>query len=81
MRGAHGRESDAWWSISCLIVLGPGVIRRPLIEPLPDTEGVATPGYCFTYSTVLGILLYCITFCARIVVSFLFRGNVLREPY
>ena len=28
--GAHGREPDAWWSISCLIVLNPGVVRRGL---------------------------------------------------
>ena len=43
--GAHGRESDAWWSIPYLIVLCPGVVRRPTVEPLPDTGGVATPGY------------------------------------
>ena len=45
MRVAHGRESDAWWSIPCLIVLSPGVVRRPTVEPLPDTGDVATPGY------------------------------------
>ena len=43
--GAHGRESDAWWSIPYLIVLCPGVVRRPTVEPLPDTGDVATPGY------------------------------------
>ena len=42
MRGAHGRESDAWWSIPCLIVLSPGVVRRPTVEPLPDTGDVAS---------------------------------------
>ena len=45
MRGAHGRESDAWWSISHLIVLCPGAVRRPTVGPLPDTGDVATPGY------------------------------------
>ena len=45
VRGAHGRESDAWWSIPYLIVLCPGVVRRPTVEPLPDTGDVATPGY------------------------------------
>ena len=34
--GAFGRESDAWWSISYLIVL---YVRRPTVEPLPDTGG------------------------------------------
>ena len=43
VRGAHGRESDAWWSIPYLIVHCPGVVRRPTVEPLPDTGDVATP--------------------------------------
>ena len=38
-----GRGSDAWWSIPYLIVLCPGVVRRPTVEPLPDTGDVATP--------------------------------------
>ena len=33
MRGAHGRGSDAWRSISHLIVLGPGVVRRHSLFP------------------------------------------------
>ena len=34
--GAHGRESDAWWSTPYLIVLCPGVVRRPTVvcDPL-----------------------------------------------
>ena len=51
MRGAHGRESDAWWSIPSHRIIQESFAAT--IEPLPDTEGVATPGYCFTYSTVL----------------------------
>ena len=53
--GAFGRESDAWWSISYLIVL---YVRRPTVEPLPDTGGVATPGYPCREFVSEGLLAY-----------------------